>query len=224
MRNSNVVVSPRLLVFGPKGNLSLCSGWRARRRTCLWSFLECFALLCTPDVLTQKWAFLGTTNVTDGVYGFGLGWKECVWWCLIPVHVNRQTNQPRVLARRVPYNARLWLFFFPLSLHPRFARWELTLWAAKVRKGSSWPPDKGIGVGATLEGRRCDFEGRRAASSCIRQLLVWRRWATARAPSPAPPPDNVGLPIAKLSKRVTWYAHCFEGARERANRVNFHNQ
>ena len=93
-----------------------------------------------------------------------------------------------------------------------------------MRKGSSWPPDKGIGVGATLEGRRCDFEGRRAASSCIRQLLVWRRWATARAPSPAPPPDNVGLPIAKLSKRVTWYAHCFEGARGRANRVNFYNQ
>ena len=26
MRNSNVVVSPRLLVFGPKGNLSLYSG------------------------------------------------------------------------------------------------------------------------------------------------------------------------------------------------------
>ena len=93
-----------------------------------------------------------------------------------------------------------------------------------MRKGSSWPPDKGIGVGATLEGRRCDFEGRRAASSCIRQLLVWRRWATARAPSPAPPPDNVGLPIAKLSKRVTWYAHCFEGARGRANRVNFYHR
>ena len=93
-----------------------------------------------------------------------------------------------------------------------------------MRKGSSWPPDKGIGVGATLEGRRCDFEGRRAASSCIRQLLVWRRWATARAPSPAPPPDNVGLPIAKLSKRATWHAHCFEGARGRANRVNFYNQ
>ena len=26
MRNSNVVVSHRLSVFGPKGNLSLCSG------------------------------------------------------------------------------------------------------------------------------------------------------------------------------------------------------
>ena len=114
-------------VWAKRKSFPVFRPWRARRRTCLWSFLECFALLCTPDVLTQKWAFLGTTNVTDGVYGFALGWKECVWWCLIPVHVNRQTNQPRVLARRVPYNARLWLFFLPLSLHPRFARWELTL-------------------------------------------------------------------------------------------------
>ena len=50
----------------------------------------------------------------------------------------------------------------------------------------------------------------------IARLLGKRCWATPRAPSPAPPPDNVGLRIAKLSKRVTWYAHCFEGARGRA--------
>ena len=58
MRNSNVVVSPRLLVFGPKGNLSLYSGHEELGGGPVFdlflSALLCFALLCTPDVLTQK--------------------------------------------------------------------------------------------------------------------------------------------------------------------------
>ena len=81
------------------------------------------------------------------------------------------------------------VFFLPLSLHPRFARWELTLQAAKVRKGSSWPPDKGIGVGATLEGRRCDFE-----LQVHVYVNYWSEDVELRLvlPPSHPPPDNVG--------------------------------